>query len=241
MKTMTLDNSILKVARIQKLPNGKYRVLSEKGKNLGTYNSSKEARQRLYMVEWFKSLDSEKKRKVRKKKASDTVDLTGIDDFSFSAIMRKLRKNASPEQVRQFLSLYKKEFDRAVKEGLQKSESVALQNAVVQFSKEHDIKLDKKVVKNASVSELGDPRLVGKYLADIIRFTLNRINRENRPKAIRSLREKIYQLNERELAIKDLPPSSAIGQSITFVKHVLFNHDPRYIREVLNNITRNLQ
>lgn len=238
MKTMTTDNSILKEARIKKMPNGKYRVLSEKGRNLGTYDSHKEARQRLYMIEWFKSLDSKKK---RKKKASDSLDLTNIDDFSFSAIMRNLRKNATPEQVRQFLSLYKKEFDRAVKEGLQKSESVALQNAVVSFSKQHDIKLNKEVVKNAAVSELGDPRLVGKYLADIMRFTLNRIAPERRPNAINSLREKIYQLNERELAIKNLPPSSAIGQSITFVKHVLFNHDPIYIREVLNNITRNLQ
>ena len=96
------------------------------------------------------------------------------------------------------------------------------------------------MVKNAATSELGDPKLVGKYLADIIRFTLTRISPERRPQSIENLKQKIYNLNEQAIAIKTLPPSSALGQSITFVKHVLFNHDARYIREVLNNIVRNL-
>jgi hypothetical protein len=96
------------------------------------------------------------------------------------------------------------------------------------------------IVKNAAVTELGDPRLVGKYLADIIRFTLTRITPEKRPNALNSLKRKIYSFNEIEISNKNLPPSSAIGQSLTFVKHVLFNHNARYIREVLNNIVRNL-
>lgn len=43
-------------ARIRKLPNGKYRVLSEKGKNLGTYNTKNEALKRLKTIEMFKHM-----------------------------------------------------------------------------------------------------------------------------------------------------------------------------------------
>jgi hypothetical protein len=49
--------AFLKEARIRKLPNGQYRVLSEKGKNLGTYDSFIGARNRLRQVEYFKHRD----------------------------------------------------------------------------------------------------------------------------------------------------------------------------------------
>lgn len=168
------------------------------------------------------------------------IDLMGAIDFSYSAIMREMRQHASKDQVREFLIGFKKEFDKAVKAKLQKPEKVALQNSLVKFNKKHKIKVKKKLVKNAAVSELGDPIQVGKYLADIVRFTLNRIPLEKRTKAIQSLRRKFYSFNANEISQKTMPPTSAIGQSITFVKHVLFNHDAHYVREVLNNIVRNL-
>jgi hypothetical protein len=178
--------------------------------------------------------------KIKEQSDGKIIDLTGASDFSYSAIMREMRQEASKEQVREFLKLFKNYFDRAVKKKLQKPDKVALQNALIKFDKKHKIKVKKKLVKNAAVSELGDPVLVGKYLADIIRFSLNRISPEKRPNALNSLRQKIYVLNENELANKNLPATSALGQSITFIKHILFNHDAHYIREVLNNITRNL-
>ena len=46
--------AFVKEARIRKLPNGQYRVVSEKGKNLGTYDSFIGARNRLRQVEYFK-------------------------------------------------------------------------------------------------------------------------------------------------------------------------------------------
>ena len=168
------------------------------------------------------------------------IDLMGAVDFSYSAIMREMRQNASKDQLREFLMGFKKEFDKAVKSKLQKPEKVALQNSLVKFNKKHKVKVKKKLVKNAAVSELGDPVLVGKYLADIVRFTLNRIPLERRSKAVESLRRKFYSFNANEISQKTMPPTSAIGQSITFVKHVLFNHDAHYVREVLNNIVRNL-
>lgn len=224
---------LVKFARVRKLPGGKYRVLSEKGKNLGTSDTKGEATKRLRQVEYFKHRDENH--------AEDgLIDLRDADDFSYSAIMRQMREKASKEQVLEFLKLFKTQFDKAVKEKLQKPEKVALQNALIKFNKIHPIKVNRKLVKNAAVSELGDPVLVGKYLADIVRFTLNKMAPETRTKAIENLRRKFYSFNVNEIANKNLPPSSAIGQSITFVKHVLFNHDAQYVRDVLNNLVRNL-
>lgn len=169
------------------------------------------------------------------------IDLTGASDFSYSALMREMRQKASKEQVKEFLVLFKKEFDKAVKSRLQKPEKVALQNCVVKFNKKHKVKVNKKLVKNASISELGDAVMVGKYLADIVSFTLNRLPPDKRAHAVDSLRKKFYTMNAESIAQKDLPPTSSIGQSITFVKHVLFNHDPQYIRDVLNNLSSNIR
>lgn len=227
---------LVKTARIRKLPDGKYRVLSEKGKNLGTSNTKGEAEKRLRQVEYFKHRDQHG---VDDSEAKE-IDLRDADDFSYSAIMRKMREKASKEQVLEFLKLFKIEFDKAVKKKLQKPEKVALQNSLIKFNKKHPIKVSKKLVKNAAVSELGDPVLVGRYLADIVRFTLNRMTPEQKAKAVESLRRKFYAFNVNEISNKNLPASSAIGQSITFVKHVLFNQDPQYVRNVLNNLVRNL-
>ena len=223
---------LLKEARIMKMK-GKYRIVSQKGKNLGESDSKAGAEKRLKQVEFFKHKDEHS---VEDKE----LDLTDVEEFSYSAIMRKLREKADKEQVRLFLTLYKKQFDNAVKDKLQKPEKVALQNAVVKFSKKFKVKFPKKMVKNAAISELGDAAAVGAYLANIVKFTVQRISDEKRPGALESLKNKLYSLNETEISSKKMPASAAMGQSITFVKHVLFNHDSTYIREVLNNLVRNL-
>ncbi len=223
---------LLKEARIMKMK-GKYRVVSQKGKNLGESDTKAGAEKRLKQVEFFKHKDQHS---VEDKE----LDLTDVEEFSYSAIMRKLREKADKEQVRLFLTLYKKQFDNAVKDKLQKPEKVALQNAVVKFSKKFKVKFPKKMVKNAAISELGDAAAVGAYLANIVKFTVQRISDEKRPGALESLKNKLYSLNETEISSKKMPASAAMGQSITFVKHVLFNHDSTYIREVLNNLVRNL-
>jgi cell division septal protein FtsQ len=222
---------LVKIARVRKLPNGKYRVLSQKGKNLGTFDSEKAAKKHLKQVEYFKHLD-----KSHAEDDKSIIDLTDADEFAYSAMMRKLRQKASEEQVKTFLKLYKAEFDRAVKSKLKKPERVALQNALVKFNKIHKIKLSKKMVKNAAVSELGDSRAVGAYLANIVHFILNRVPPDKRLQARDSLKQKFALMNTDEVASKHLPDSAAIAQSITFVKHVLFNHDSNYIREVLNSL-----
>lgn len=228
-------HSLVKIAFIKKLPGGKWRVLSQKGKSLGTYDTKEKAVERLRQVEYFKEHKDNDKAEDQ-----SVIDLTDADDLTYSAIMRKMRKKANPEQVRKFLTLFKLEFDKAVKKKLQKPEKVALQNSLVKFNKLYKIKLKKKLVKNATVSELGDPSVVGKYLADIVNFTLRKLPADKRASAIESLRTKFYSLHAGELANKNFPDTASIGQSITFVKHILFNHDEAYIREVLNNLSRNL-
>ena len=222
------------LAKIKKMPDGKYRVLSQKGKNLGTYKSREGAKKRLQMVEMFKHMDENKANDEK------VIDLTDIDDFALSAIMRKLREKSTPEIAKQFLQLFKRQFDNAVKRKIHKPDRVALQNAVLDFNKLHKIKFDSKMVKMAAISELGNAEQVGKYLSDIVKFTLQRIPQEKRAKALESLKHKFDIMSEAEIASKHLPESSALGQAIVFVKHVLFNHDPIYIRNVLNSLVRSL-
>lgn len=228
------QQSLVKVARIRKLPGGRWRVLSEKGKNLGTSNSKEKAVKRLRQVEYYKHHDK------NKAKDSPVVDLTGADEFAYSAIMRKLRQNGTPEQVKAFLKLFKAYFDKAVKGDKHSPDKIALQSAMIRFSKMYNVKLDKDMVKCAAVAELGNAEQVGRYLSDIVKFILNRIPTEKRPHALEVLKQKFAVMSENEIASKHLPQAAAYGQAITFVKHVLFNQDANYIRGVLNSLSRSL-
>lgn len=227
--------NLVKLAKIRKLPNGKYRVLSEEGKNLGTYKSQEGAKKRLKQVEYFKHFDHS-----NIDDQQDIIDLTKIDEFAYSAIMRKMRKEASPAAVRKFIEIFKKEFDKAVKNKLHKPEKIALQNTMVKFNKIYAVKLDKDMIKNAAVAELGNAEQVGKYLSGIVKFTINRIPPDKRQHAIDNLKQKFSNLSEIEISSKQMPESSALGQSITFVKHVLLWHDHIYVKNVINSIIENL-
>jgi len=100
--------------------------------------------------------------------------------------------------------------------------------------------LQPKLIKSAQIVNLGDPDYAGKYLSDIMKFVMQRISEENRPKSLLSLKNKILNFNEVELSEKKTPASAAIGQCITFLKHILINHNPQYIRAVLNSIAKYL-
>jgi hypothetical protein len=224
---------LLKLSKIKKLPNGKYIVMSETGKNLGTYKSRESAKKRLKQVEYFKHFDHSDAKDL-------VIDLTDADEFAYSAIVRKLREKANKDQVLLFLKTFKNQFDKAIKNKLQSPEKVALQNSVVAFNKIHKIKLSKELLKNASVSELGSAKQIGKYLSDIVRFIIARMPIDKRQNALEKVKNKFYIMPAEEISSKNLPDSAAIGQSITFVKHVLFNHDTNYIKEVLTNLVKNL-
>lgn len=226
---------LVKLAKIRKMPDGKYHVLSEKGKNMGAYVSKEKAKKRLRQIEYFKHFDH-----FKAEDKSNIIDLTDIDEFTYSAIMRKLRQKAEPEAIKKFLTIFKLQFDKAVKNKIHKPDRIALQNTMVKFNKFHKVKLDAKMVKCAAVAELGNADQVGKYLSDIVKFILNRVPLEKRAHALEVLKQKFANMNESEISSKQLPESAVYGQSITFVKHILFGHDNVYVKEVLNSLSRSL-
>ena len=77
-------------------------------------------------------------------------------------------------------------------------------------------------------------------MSELVKFLLRRIPDGKRDKAIQSIKRKIFMLNENDIAQKETPPSSSIGQSIGIIKTILLEHNPQYIRQVINAIVRNL-
>ncbi len=222
-------SSMVKISYIRKLKNGKYRVFSRVGKNLGTYDSRKEAQKRLKQVEYFKHL---------KKKASENkIDLSDIENFAYSAVMRQINKQLDKEACFTFASIYKKKFDKNLlhKEG--KSEDELLSETLKTFDKKYQIILDSRNIKQASAITQSS-EVVAKYLANIIKFTLSKISQEKRPGSLTRVRNKISKLDYMQISKKKMPASSAMGQSITFVKHTLFGQTPEYVRDVLNYLVR---
>src|ERR1700676_3105177 len=104
------------------------------------------AKKRISKKEYIKHFDhSEADDKI------PVIDLTDIDEFAYSAIMRKLRQKTNPEQIRQFQTIFKQQFDRAVKGKIHKPEKIALQNTMIKFNKLHKVKLNTKMIKCAAV------------------------------------------------------------------------------------------
>ena len=213
-------NVFIKIAYIRRR-NGKWIILSEKGKVLGSFDSKKDAVKRLRQIEYFKD------HKKTKKSASE--------DKSYSSIMRELNKSDDRGAIYEFQSTYKDAFDDALLNGIENPEDEALQKALEKISEKKEL-----LEKAASAIDLGDPETAGKYLADLVRFLTRRISFERRDGALQSLKRKIYYLNEYQIASKKTPPSSSLGQSITLLKTILLEHSPQYIRATLNAVVRHL-
>ncbi len=107
-----LGIDLIKVAVIVRLPNGKWRVKSHKGKNLGTYDSKEDAQKRLKQIEFFKH-----------KKGSD-IETTQ----TYTEIARDL--NNKPDELKKFQSVYKNYFDQAYVSGEESPEESALVKTV---------------------------------------------------------------------------------------------------------------
>lgn len=128
-----LHSEFIKNAYIRKLPNGKYRVYSEKGKNLGTYNTREQAKKRLRQIEFFKH-----------KKAATNIDMSNLDGVSYSAIIRELRKQGNDEAANEFISMYKKCFDACVVDGIENPAECALPTVIMHMKKMYGFKLPEK-------------------------------------------------------------------------------------------------
>lgn len=126
---------IIKIAYIRKMPNGKWRVFSEKGKTLGTYNSHEAAKKRLNQIEMFKHM------KNKKASTEEVIDLSHLDDLSYSAIMRELRKQCSQEIINVFLSTFKNIFDTLITQGEKDPAEKALPATLILFSKYYPVEI----------------------------------------------------------------------------------------------------
>lgn len=102
------------------------------------------------------------------------------------------------------------------------------------------MKQEDRIILLASVLELGHPDNAGKSLADIVKFLLTRLPVGKRQNAKYKMIQKIRSLIPNEIAGKDMPDYSSIGQSISFIKNVLAGHNSGYVVAVLESIIRNL-
>jgi transcription termination factor NusB len=186
-------SSMEKFAFVRKNPNGKWEVVSKKGKPLGEFDTKTKAVKRLRQIEFFK----------HKKAATENPSL------SYSAIIRLLNKEYDTETVRNFQRLFKENFDRLYLEGDESPEETALEVAIKSVEHFH-------------------------------KFLLRRIPDGKRPAAIQAIKKKLYMLNEYEISRKSTPSHSSMGQAITIVKNILLEHNPQYIRNVLNALVKNL-
>jgi flagellin-specific chaperone FliS len=216
-------DALIKISFIKKLPNGKWQVVSIKGKPLGTYKTKEEAVKRLRQIEFFKH-----------KKASKEED---FNPASYSSIVRFLRKNYDDGVVEKFQKCFKEKFDAEILSGNNEPEEDCLKEALKVVSKKDDLIAIKKF---GTAIDLGNPESAGKYLANLFRFMMKRISQERRQKSIDNLKNKIYFLNEFDMAGKKAPNSAAIGNSIAILKTLLLEQKPQYIRAVLNSTVRHL-
>jgi hypothetical protein len=220
------SSRIVKIAYIRKLPNGKYRVFSEKGKNMGTYNSRSGAKNRLRQIEYFKH------------NADDglfEIDLSDIDDLSYSAIMRKLNENNEKDFMNDFVRLYKEIFDEMYSND-KVNEEICLKIVIERLKEKYDIKLP--IIKQA---QYDDPINTARILGNMVLFLMGRIKPENRKRVLENMINKINYLNESELSSKNLPGGAAIGNAITLIKTTLMGKSPQFIRNVLNAMTQHLR
>lgn len=117
---------IIKTSKIRKLPSGKWRVLSSKGKNLGTYKTRGEALKRLRAVEFFKRQSYFNHFEQLIKNAEDQSNDT------YSGIIRSLRQE-HPEKVTNFMKTFSAYFNHAQQQNLNSPETWALSQTKLQF------------------------------------------------------------------------------------------------------------
>lgn len=167
---------------------------------------------------------------VKQAKKEQVIDLSELDSFTLSGIMRQLNKQCSDKEITYFLKLYFNNFNELVDTD-PNAEKTSLVKSLKDFSTVVSIK------KQASVEP---PDVIANNLINIIHLLVTKIKNENQAKAIASIKQKLNIISINDLATKNMPASSAIGQSISFVKQVLFDKDPAYIKNILTKVIQKL-
>ena len=216
-----------KLSYIRQIGKNKYRVYSEKGKNMGTYPSRDGAKKRLRQIEYFKH------NKADDGKVSKEVDLSGADEMTYSAIMREAKKKQYFGFLSDFADAYKAILDKLyVKDG---NPDDAISHTMNILKKKYKIiTVKKEATVEVSYQELG------RAIANVILFLASRIKPENRTGIVAKMVRRIYYINDAELASKHTPPGAVFGQAITLIKTVLRDRDPGFIRLVINEVIKYL-
>lgn len=217
---------LVKTAIIKKIKN-KWVIFSRKGKRLGEYSSKKDAVKRLRQIEYFKH-----------KKASLVLDLSNIEELSYSCVCREIFKT-NEKLTEDFLSIFKKNFD-AFAINNEDVHIPVLVKTIKDLNEVYEIRLPTLNVKTASISEYGSPEDIGIFLSHVIKFMTSRIKKENRQKSLNSLKSKIYSLNIDEISHKKIPASASLGHTLTLIKLLLSNQDPHFIRRVIFSAIKHL-
>lgn len=181
------------------------------------------------------------------KSLQDLLSSFDEDVLTYSSFVRFLNKNDEQLAIL-FIKIFKETFDNIILNNgydynLDKLEEKVLSKALSKFDEtlKSEASQINKLVKIANTSiEMGDPNIAGKRLAEIIKFIFKRIKPESRPKIYAKMRDKILLLNPDEISNKKTPPTSSMGQALTFLKTVLIGNEPYYIRQILINIAKNI-
>lgn len=118
---------MIKQSYIRQISKSRWRVFSEKGKNLGTFPSKSKAKERLKQVEMFKH--TKKKSNVLEGllKISESIDKKeSKKEIHYSKIMRKLRKDYNKEDIKKFQKTFKDQFELSLEKELKNPENIAL-------------------------------------------------------------------------------------------------------------------
>lgn len=78
-----------------------------------------------------------------------SINLSKVDGFYYSAIMRELNKQCSIEQIKYFMKQYYDFFHKCINK--KNCNNIALQNALIEFSKKYKIKISKNLLKQATI------------------------------------------------------------------------------------------
>lgn len=155
------------------------------------------------------------------------IDLTDLDSFSLSAVMRKLNQQCDHDTIKDFLKVYLDCFNELADE--EDFEELVLKTALEKFS-------SKIIKKEASI----DTNQLSTHMSNIIKLLVEKIKPENRHKAIMSIKSKLSNVDINDMANKNMPASTAIGQSITLVKNVLFDKQPALIKDIITKVINKL-
>lgn len=158
------------------------------------------------------------------------IDLSETESFTLSGVMRQLNKQCSEKEIEQFLKIYFNNFNELTDTD-KDFEKKCLVLSLKDFSKIVAIK------KQAATEP---PDVIADNLINIIHLLVTKIKSENQSKAIASIKQKLSTVSINDLATKNMPASSAIGQSISFVKQILFDKDPAYIKTILTKVIQKL-